>query len=199
MAIDRFDPAANDARYGLDYAAYLVCRERPTSIHIACSQRDVAEAAIRRLPLSITASVPQAETAEWISGRLARRVTAGTGEGVDAIVVPFAAEEWAAIPAAPFVAVVDRNAHSYKSLLAPGQLPLTASNVLAWVRSRWTVTERVGLMGPDFIALWALAEWVGHKRSDWHFRLRDSAMQRIFCRGPIWRFGYVVIVAGRRS
>ncbi|MGH2371771.1 MAG: hypothetical protein ACRDI2_26665, partial [Chloroflexota bacterium] len=128
-----------------------------------------------------------------------RPVTAGSGEGATAAVVPFALAEAAAVPPAPLTVVVERNARSYKSLLAPGRVRLTAGDVERWLQARGRVSARAGVMGPDFIALWGLALLAGPRRPDWHFRLNDLAMQRIINTGPLWRYGYVVVVAGCRG
>ena len=197
MAIDNFDEAADYIRYGLDYAAYLVCREDPTTVHIASRQSPVVESLLRRLPRHVATSVADAEVAGLVAARSGRTILAGTGEGAEAVIVPFASEEWGSVPQARLTVVVEENACSYKSILMPGRLRVTAGQTLSWLARRSTVTERVGLLGPDFIALWALVRLVGHRRSDWHFRLRDAAMQRIFRRDLLWRYSYVVVLAGR--
>jgi hypothetical protein len=190
------DPASNAIRYSLDYLAYLANQERTELLHVASPDDVMVEAIIRRFPRRVKVSTTYPDVAQAVSSRLDRAVDAAPGADADTMIVPFAAMEWPTVPAVPHTLVAEYNAFSYKWLLEPGRIKTTANGVIDWMKQRGSVTERVGVMGPDFIVLWALVELIGHRRSDWHFRLRDLAMQHIFRRGWLWRTGYVVIIGG---
>jgi hypothetical protein len=168
-------------------------------VQVVGSNPAVIEAMVRRLPPDADVGVRDPVLASAVAARLARPIVAVPYSEVDVVVAPFAATEWSSALPAPVTVVAEHNALSYKTLLAPGSIKLSAWDVVRWVRRRGAIAERVGVMGPDFIVLWTFVEVIGRRRSDLHFRLRDLAMQRIFRRGALWSTGYVVVVAGRHA
>ncbi|MCU0495073.1 MAG: hypothetical protein MUD01_26085 [Chloroflexaceae bacterium] len=193
-----FNPWAIEAQYGLDMACYLLHQRTPQSVYIGSEDPAIVVAAARRLRSWVNTFFVQNEAiAAVLATQHGLVVQVSTPAVVpDAACMLFPATLATPPPLAHSLVVVGHNGLSYRSLLYPGTVPHTAPGLMRWVRSRYLLEQRVGLLGPHCMGALAVAQLAGTRLAPLHFRAGQWAMDRVFTHKFFWWTGYVVILAG---
>ncbi len=195
-----FDPYSVEGHYGLDLACRLLHARRPSAVAIYSDDLNVTLAAVRRLgwvPGDIFVESTQIADALRASlGVEARVITSGIH--ADVALVPFAWSRLTSPPDAACVVLLSHNAWSYKSLIAPGTVGATGRSARRWLEQTHAVRDAVGLFTPSFIAQWTVSLASGTRWPNWHFRLGQRAMDRLYSGGVLHRLGYLLVLSGDR-
>jgi hypothetical protein len=192
-----FDPYAIEARYTLDYLGFLACRERPSVVHVATGEVDVALAVVRRLaPTGVELRVDTPEIADAVRRRLGVSVRPAGAGPADVALCPWLSGE--RLPNAPVVVGSVRNALSYKTLRSPGAVSTIAPLVFRRLGQRYVVRARAGFLPPTTVALLGLASLLRRVHPSYGYVLGDLATTRFFTTGWSWVLSYVVLFTAHR-
>jgi hypothetical protein len=193
-----FNPYSNEGHYGLELAIRLLHARRPATVALYTDNPEVAKAAVRRLGWVKGRIFVESQTiADAVWASLSVKVEAiDPALHVDVAFVPYSWRRFARPPAAPYIVMISRNKYSYKSLVAFGSI--RESNIAAqrWLKQSHDVVDSVGLFTPVFMAQWVASLACGERWPNWHFRLGQRTLDRIYSSGLLHRLGYLVVVSG---
>jgi len=196
-----FNAHAPENTYSLEMAFMWVHHAYPQSVRLCTTDPDIAVACARRLDwLRGPLTVDNQTIANALRQRLNRDVVVHKdNQAVDVAVLPFSRKDYDKPPNANTVVMVGYNALSYKSLTTGFKVEDNVFGMMNWLRQTHTLSQRVGLMTPDFIAKWAVSLAAGARYPGTHFRVSQHAMDHIYRRGPLWLTGYIVVMAGHKN
>ena len=198
IAQHHFDEFDIGNRYGLDYACYWLCRERPLTIRLVTQQPETALAAATRLAwANTTFYVDTKRIATAFKQQFGVKAIVKPHQKTDAALVLFSRQNNSKPPIAKRVVVMAHNRLSYKTALYPRLDGDQVWNVHQWFKTTCEIDGRAGLFTPGFLLRWAGSLIAGSRRSERHFQLGQQAMDSLINTGPLWWLGYVIILAGK--
>lgn len=200
MAVESFNPYSIEGHYGLDLACRLVHGKRPRDVAIYADDPEVTLAAIRRLgwvPGSVrvqdAAHVAAVERALGVDVQ----VVNGTS-GADAAIVAYSWDRLLSPPDAGYLVVVSRNRFSYRMISGRQLSGPSYRGARAWLQQTHRLQFSEGMFAPGFLGLWGSSLLAGDRKSDWHFRLGQLAMDRLYARSVLRNVASVTVLAGER-
>jgi hypothetical protein len=184
----------------MSLVGYQVALLRPRSVRIASTSGELVRAVVRNLAcggyrLIVETEALRREAADLLGLNVEVRDQASPP--ADCAVFPFSLGAGSEPEGESSVVVVCHNGVSYKSLLRPGRAGPTVGRTIGRLEGRYRVGAVGGLFSPRCIWWLALATLAGRLSSPLQLWLEGRALAHLVERGPLWRFSYVVVLAGR--
>ena len=195
-----FDPCSIDSHYGLELACFYAHRPRPRSLRVCTHHPGVAKAVVQRLAWTVEQLVVDSDDiACTLRGELGINVSVrDLSEETDVALMPMSRRDYVVPPRAQEIVVAEYNAISYKSLLYPVRVKGNVIGLLRWLRSRYDITDRVGLLGPGFVLRWMVSLLAGTRLPSLHFHMGQKALDHVHSTGRLWWLGYITVIVGRQ-
>ena len=198
--LETFNPYSIEGHYGMDLACRLLHERRPRDVAIYADDPEVTKAAVRRLGWVPGRILVQSRShVEAVKSALDIDVYADQGSGrIDAALVAYSWSKHQKPPEASLLVLVSHNQHSYRLVTTRKRSGSTYRAARAWLQQTHQLTSSESLFAPGFLSLWGSSLLAGSRKSPWHFRLGQLAMDRLYARSALHRVGYVAVMVGER-
>lgn len=200
MVVETFNPYSIEGHYGMELACRLLHERRPYDVAIYTDDPEVTVAAVRRLGwVRGRILVQHASHRDVVENALGVDVElVNESSHVDSAIVAYSWNQFQRPPDAGFVVLVSRNGFSYRLLTRRKLVGPSYRAARAWLQQTHELKVTEGLFAPGFLGLWGSSLLAGARKSDWHFRLGQLAMDRLYARSRLRTVAYVTVMAGER-